>query len=295
MNAFQLLKNDHKIVSALFDEIESASGRSKTQLFTRLKSELDVHAHVEEKIFYPALQNKQESREITLEAYEEHKVVKDLLTELANGRAADEQWDAKFKVLRENVDHHVEEEEGELFDKASDVLSDEDIERLGNEMEAEKARKQGLTPPAREARKGKRSGAKSGGSRKQAESPGVLKRLANLVGLGQDSSKGSSKSASKGSKKKTGKASAGRKSASKGATKPAGKKAAKKSGAKKAAGKAGSKASGSRKGARRVQRTLELLLKRRRSVPAVLSNGRARRSAKYRDHHPWFLPNSCFY
>jgi hemerythrin superfamily protein len=62
MNAFQLLKNDHKIVSALFDEIESRSGKSKTQLFTRLKSELDLHAHIEEKIFYPALENKQEAR-----------------------------------------------------------------------------------------------------------------------------------------------------------------------------------------------------------------------------------------
>ena len=234
MNAFQLLKNDHKIVSGLFDQIESAKGASKTQLFARLKSELDVHAHVEEKIFYPALENKQESREITLEAYEEHKVVKDLLSELAAGRAADEEWDAKLKVLRENVDHHVEEEEGELFDKADDVLSDEDIERLGNEMEAEKARKQGLTPPARsDGGRARRSGAKSRDSRKQAESPGVLKRLANLVGLGEGASKGSSsKRSTKGSAK----------AASKGSTKAARKQAGKKAGAKKKAGKSGSKA-----------------------------------------------------
>jgi hemerythrin superfamily protein len=244
MNAFQLLKNDHKIVSGFFDQIESASGKSKTQLFARLKSELDVHAHVEEKIFYPALENKQESREITLEAYEEHKVVKDLLTELAAGRAADEEWDAKLKVLRENVDHHVEEEEGELFDRANDVLSDDDIERLGNEMEAEKARKQGLPPPARQENgRAIRSGAKPGGPRKQAESPGVLKRLANLVGLGQGASKGSSsKRSSKGSKK----------AASKGSTTKAGKQAGKKAGAKKTAGKSGRKATGRRAGATRA-------------------------------------------
>jgi hypothetical protein len=243
MNAFQLLKNDHKIVSALFDKIESASGRSKAELFARLKSELDVHAHIEEKVFYPALENKQESREITLEAYEEHKVVKDLLTELASGRAADEEWDAKLKVLRENVDHHVEEEEGELFDKASDVLSDEDIERLGDEMEAEKARKQGLPQPAREARgSAKRSGAKSGGSRKQAQSPGVLKRLANFVGLGEGSSRGTSKASSGGSRKKATKADASKKSSSKSSTKKS---------AKKKAGKTASKASGSRKAAAR--------------------------------------------
>ena len=244
MNAFQLLKNDHQIVSGLFDQLESASGKSKTHLFARLKSELDVHAHVEEKIFYPALENKQPSREITLEAYEEHKVVKDLLAELAAGRAADEEWDAKLKVLRENVDHHVEEEEGELFDKANDVLSDDDIERLGNEMEVEKARKQGLTPPARqESGTAKRSGAKSGGSRKQAKSPGVLKRLANFVGLGEDSSKGSSSKRSSKGTKKTAKGGASKKSAGKASTKKAGTK----SGAKKKAGKFGSKAAGSRK------------------------------------------------
>lgn len=231
MNPFQLLKNDHKIVSGLFDQIESASGKSKTELFTRLKGELDVHAHIEEKIFYPALENRPEAREITLEAYEEHKVVKDLLAELANGRAADDEWDAKLKVLRENVEHHVEEEEGELFDKANDALSDEELERIGDEMESEKARRMSLTPERGTRGAAKRTVAKSAGSRKQAESPGVLKRLANLVGLGE----GSSKRSSKGRKKKPAKAVATRKSS-------------KKSGSKKA-GKARSKAGGARKGA----------------------------------------------
>lgn len=225
MNAFQLLKNDHQIVSGLFDQIESASGQAKTQLFNRLKSELDVHALIEEKIFYPALENKKESREITLEAYEEHKVVKDLLAELASGSSADEEWDAKLKVLRENVDHHVEEEEGELFDKANDVLNDEDLERIGEEMEAEKARQLGQTPPAAGRGGAKRGVAKSAASRKRAESPGVLGRLANLVGLG--SSKESTRGSAKGGKKKAAKASKGA------AKKSSGKAAAKKSGAKK--------------------------------------------------------------
>lgn len=226
MNAFQLLKNDHQIVSGLFDQIESASGQAKTQLFTRLKSELDVHALIEEKIFYPALENKKESREITLEAYEEHKVVKDLLAELANGSSADEEWDAKLKVLRENVDHHVDEEEGELFDKANDVLSDEELDRIGEEMEAEKARQLGQTPPRAVRGATKRGAAKSAGSRKQADSPGVLSRLASFVGLG--TSKKSTKATSRGGKKKPAKASKA------GAAKKSSRKAAsKKSGAKK--------------------------------------------------------------
>src|SRR5688572_13794798 len=226
MNAFQLLKNDHKIVSDFFDQIESASGKAKTQLFTRLKSELDVHALIEEKIFYPALENKKESREITLEAYEEHKVVKDLLAELANGSSANEEWDAKLKVLRENVDHHVEEEEGELFDKANDVLSDEDLDRIGEQMEAEKARQLGQTPPRAAQGSAKRGAAKSAGSRKKADSPGVLSRLANFVGLG--SSGKSREGTARGGKKKAAKAS---KAAA--AKKASGKAATKKSGAKK--------------------------------------------------------------
>jgi hypothetical protein len=248
MNPFQLLKNDHQIVSGLFDQIESASGGAKKQLFTRLKSELDVHALIEEKIFYPALENKKESREITLEAYEEHKVVKDLLSELANGSAADEEWDAKLKVLRENVDHHVEEEEGELFDKANDVLSDDALDRLGDEMEAEKARQMGQTPPrADRAASKQRANAKSSGSRKQADSPGVLSRLANLVGLGN--SEPARKAPAKGGKKKAAKASKARAAKKSGA-------AAKQSGAKKStktAGKStkqgGSKGRGTRKAA----------------------------------------------
>ena len=254
MNAFQLLKNDHKIVSGLFDQIESASGQAKTQLFTRLKSELDVHALIEEKIFYPALENKKESREITLEAYEEHKVVKDLLGELATGSAADEEWDAKLKVLRENVDHHVEEEEGELFDKADDVLSDEDIERLGEEMEAEKARQLGKTPPrAGRGAAAKRGAAKSSGSRKKADSPGVLSRLANFVGLG--SSKQSTKGSAKSGKKKAGKASkagAAKKAPSKaGAKKSGAKKSTKSTKAASKSTKGGSKGRGAGSSARR--------------------------------------------
>jgi hemerythrin-like domain-containing protein len=240
MDAFELLKNDHKKVSQLFEEIESASGPSKKQVFNQLKSELDVHAHIEEKIFYPALENKEESRDITLEAYEEHKVVKDLLAELASASPGDE-WNAKLKVLRENVEHHVEEEEGELFDKAEDVLSDEQIERLGSEMEAEKARQQGTpTEPRAASTKKQPAPAKSRATAKKSQSPSVLKRLARLVGLGDTAASAARKSGGSRKKAAASKKSSGTKKASgsaKGGSKKAAKKTAtktsKKSGAKK--------------------------------------------------------------
>ena len=271
MNAFQLLKNDHKLVSELFDEIESASGGSKTQLFTRLKSELDVHAHVEEKIFYPALENKQESREITLEAYEEHKVVKDLLAELATESSANEEWDAKLKVLRENVDHHVEEEEGELFDKAGDVLSDEDLERIGEEMEAEKARQLGQAPPPVARTEAKRRAPKSSGSRKN--SPGVLSRLANFVGLGSpdSDSKAGRKSGSKSVSR------SGKKKAAKGSKARAAKKSATKAGAKKTGAKKSTKASSKSTKDGRKPRSSRTKASKGASKKSTKSSGAAKR------------------
>jgi iron-sulfur cluster repair protein YtfE (RIC family) len=235
MDAFELLKNDHKKVSQLFKQVESASGQAKKQLFSKVKSELDLHAHIEEKFLYPALENTKEAREITLEAYEEHKVVKELLAELAAAGTPEDEWDAKFKVLRENVEHHVEEEEGELFDKAEDALGDEKIERIGAEMEAEKARRQGGEPNAQ--RSPQAAKARSAKASKD-DSPGMLKRLASLVGLSDTSSKGAKKSTKKGSK------SSRSKGAGKGRSSNATKTAAKKSGAKKrGAAKAGKQTS----------------------------------------------------
>ena len=143
MNAFQLLKEDHQKVSGIFQQLEPTTERAektRTELFARLKEELDVHARVEETVFYPAIKQAAETREIVLEGFEEHHVVKLLLKELDSLPVDTEQWTAKLKVLQENVEHHVEEEEGEMFQKARQVLSEDDINRLGAQMEEEKKR-----------------------------------------------------------------------------------------------------------------------------------------------------------
>src|SRR3982751_412614 len=121
MNVFALLKADHELVAGMLEKIgetteRAAKGRDET--FTRLKTELDLHALVEEQIFYPALEEAEETRDITLEAYEEHRLVKQLLRELEAAPKDTEEWTAKFTVLKENIEHHVEEEEGEMFTKA---------------------------------------------------------------------------------------------------------------------------------------------------------------------------------
>jgi hemerythrin superfamily protein len=141
MNAFTLLKADHQKVAVLLEKLDSTTERgikTREELFTKLKTELDVHARIEETIFYPALEKADETRDITLEAFEEHRLVKQLLSELQSLGKDEEEWTAKFTVLKENVEHHVEEEEGEMFTKARKVLSEEDAEALGLRMERAK-------------------------------------------------------------------------------------------------------------------------------------------------------------
>lgn len=193
MDAFELLKADHQKVAELFELLESASGKRKLDVFKRIKSELEVHTHIEETFLYPALEKPKETHDLTLEAYEEHNVVKTLLAELSGAKSATDEWQAKAKVLRENVEHHVEEEENELFDKAGDALSEEEIESLGERMAAERARKKGQPVPEKSD-----SGDKT---KKRAAKPGIISKIANFVGLGSVTAKKNAKKAP--AKKKT--------------------------------------------------------------------------------------------
>src|SRR3712207_3910821 len=105
MDAFELLKEDHQKVSEIFEKIEADTDHTnREKLFTQLKTELDIHALIEEQIFYPALKRADETRDLTLEALEEHRIVKRLLAELDANRKESDQWDAKLKVLKENVE-----------------------------------------------------------------------------------------------------------------------------------------------------------------------------------------------
>ena len=210
MDAFSLLKEDHRKVEELFEQLESADGKAKLRVFEQIKTELDLHTLIEEKIFYPALEKPKQTHDLTLEAYEEHDVVKKLLQELSRSKTANEEWEAKAKVLQENVEHHVEEEENELFNKASAALSEEDIEALGEKMEAEKARQQGRGATkkagAKKARAKKASGKKTASANKSASKTTAASKAAKRTGTKKSSTtkrgSGSKKSGSKKSAKK---------------------------------------------------------------------------------------------
>jgi hemerythrin superfamily protein len=155
MNALTLLKNDHDKVKRLLAELETTTERglkTRSELFATIKGELTVHETIEEEIFYPALMEMAKTKDITLEAYEEHHVVDLLMGELEELDVADESWGAKAKVMQENIEHHIEEEEGEMFQKTRQVFDERELEELGQRMQARKesaARELGVPLPAR--------------------------------------------------------------------------------------------------------------------------------------------------
>jgi hypothetical protein len=141
LDAITLLKADHDVVKSLLAELESTTERgvkTRTELFARIKDELTVHEIIEEEIFYPELQAHPKAEDIVLEGFEEHHVVDLLLGELSDLAVDDETWGAKAKVMKENVEHHIEEEEGEMFPKARSVFDKAELTELGERMAARK-------------------------------------------------------------------------------------------------------------------------------------------------------------
>ena len=139
MNAVQLIKQDHKAVKGLFRKFERASGAEKQKLGQQIITELSVHATLEEELIYPALRAQDErTTDQVLEALEEHHVAKATCAELDKMRVDDERYEAKMTVLRESVEHHIEEEEGELLPKLERLFPAELLEAMGQEMMAMK-------------------------------------------------------------------------------------------------------------------------------------------------------------
>jgi hemerythrin-like domain-containing protein len=141
MDAMSLLKDDHRKVKKLLAELESTTERgvkTREELFTKVKQELVVHEAIEEEIFYPALKEHPKTKEIALEAYEEHHVVDTVMAEIEGVAYDDEKWGAKFTVMKENLEHHIEEEEGEMFKQARQVFDQDELTQLGESMKARK-------------------------------------------------------------------------------------------------------------------------------------------------------------
>lgn len=138
MDAITLLKNQHREVEELFSKFEKladeGANAEKKAIVAEIALKLSAHAEIEERFFYP--EGREADEDLTLEAYEEHGLVKDLLKKIGKSRMNDESLKAKMTVLKEIVEHHVEEEEDEYFPECEKTLGDERLEELGTEMEA---------------------------------------------------------------------------------------------------------------------------------------------------------------
>lgn len=131
--ATALLRADHKLVSLLFEQYESArSSTKKKAIVSQICTELTVHAQIEEEIFYPQVKAALKDKELIPEATVEHATLKELIAQIEDGEPDDEMYDAKVKVLSEYVKHHVKEEQNEIFPKAK--ASKLDMHALGEQL-----------------------------------------------------------------------------------------------------------------------------------------------------------------
>ncbi len=138
MNAIELLKQDHNKVSLLFQKVKGSKDSQHKELFEKIKEELEVHTHIEETIFYPKIKEEKELEDIVLEGIEEHHQAKIFLRELSALTDDSQKFEPKLKVLMEDVEHHVQEEEGQMFPKIEELFDQSVLEELGTEMEKEK-------------------------------------------------------------------------------------------------------------------------------------------------------------
>ena len=141
IDAITLLETDHRRLEDLLKQGEDTTERARKgrrELLNTITAELGVHELIEEKVLYPALKKYPDARDIVLEGFQEHHVADVIVKELHQVATSDEQWGAKFKVLKENIEHHIAEEEGPMFRTARGVMSREELQTLGARMSAMK-------------------------------------------------------------------------------------------------------------------------------------------------------------
>ena len=134
MDALSLLKKDHELVKSLMNEMDKEEDEEQlSSMFEQLCDELGIHERIEEEIFYPALAKHPKAKKDVLEGFEEHHLVDEIVAEM-DVETNDEKWKAKFTVMKENVEHHIKDEEEKLFPKAEELLGPEKLGELGAKM-----------------------------------------------------------------------------------------------------------------------------------------------------------------
>jgi hemerythrin-like domain-containing protein len=137
MDGLQLLKDDHDRVKKMLangDETTERATKTRHELFARLKRDLEIHERMEEEVLYPALRDHPKSSDLAYEGFEEHHVVDTILGELEDTSTDDPEWAAMLTVAKENLEHHIDEEESEMFPMARQVFSSAELADIGRRM-----------------------------------------------------------------------------------------------------------------------------------------------------------------
>ena len=142
MDVLTFLKDEHDEAKAVFKKLEKAEGAAAGKLFDELKSMLSLHEEMEETFFYPQLKKEAAAKDLILEGYQEHHVMDLLIDGISCPQTTDEAWQPKIKVLQENTEHHIKEEEGELFPKVRKIWNTAKREQVGRQMQEMKDRQQ---------------------------------------------------------------------------------------------------------------------------------------------------------
>jgi hemerythrin superfamily protein len=139
MNALDLLTGDHQKVRQLFQQVQQIRDNDeKKEIFDQIDTELAVHAEIEETIFYPALEEHHELKDMVREAREEHEQVEQLLLEIEDLATEDTDFTSQLAELEETVEHHVAEEEEGMFPKVREIFDKAALEKLGKELASAK-------------------------------------------------------------------------------------------------------------------------------------------------------------
>jgi hemerythrin superfamily protein len=165
MDIFKALSQDHRQIERLLKKIEKSGERAtktRDQAFHELRRILMAHTKAEEKVFYDRLKESDETRDDALEGFEEHHLADLVLAQLSVLKAGAESWAPKFKVLKELVTNHIEEEEDEVFSDAREELDPDEIETLGEEFVIQREELlKGMSLPRRMVRKAVRGAKKA--------------------------------------------------------------------------------------------------------------------------------------
>jgi hemerythrin-like domain-containing protein len=138
IDIFQLLKQDHRTVTSLMEEIRNADQQNKEILCQRLESELNQHMDLEEKYVYPVLLDFEEIAELIQDAYSDHDSVKEILEQMSSQEIGSEEWESNFLALEDAKEDHVDMEENDVFPQAEELLSQDQIAGITSQVSAEK-------------------------------------------------------------------------------------------------------------------------------------------------------------